>query len=114
MLIEDFLLFYAEGEGREVPPKRRYISIKLQGQVQRTVTCVLTAVMVSYRETFRLCGVGTARCNIMQIESRLEGVAAAWPWVHDIAFCDILINFVPGSIIPGLKCAVVEAEVVGR
>jgi hypothetical protein len=43
-----------------------------------------------------------------------EGLTAVCPWVHDIAFCDILINFVPGSIIPRLKCAVVRGKVVGR
>jgi hypothetical protein len=44
----------------------------------------------------------------------MKGLTAACPRVHDIAFCDSLINFVPGGIISRLKCAVVKGKVVGR
>jgi hypothetical protein len=98
---------YPDGGGSKVPPKRWYVSTKLHGEIQRTA-------MVSYRQTFRVCGAGTSRFNIMQMKLRRGGAGAIWPWVHDTAFCDILINFVAGSIIPRLKCAVVKAKVVGR
>jgi hypothetical protein len=53
-------------------------------------------------------------CGSCTFEYYADGAAAICPWVHDITFCDILINFVAGSIIPRLKCAVVKAKVVGR